>query len=65
MAVDEQLRNEMTNILSNLLFKAQELGFELATLDNPELANHPVVQKARELIVELKKLFELQKKLRT
>jgi len=47
------------------LFKAQELGFELATLDDPKLSNHPVVKKARELIIELKNLFELQKKLRT
>ena len=64
-SLDDQIRNEMTNILSSLLLKAQELGFELATLEDPYILNHPVVKKARELIVELKKLFEVQKKLRT
>lgn len=54
----------MTDILGRLLMIAQELGFELATLDDPQLMRHPLVKKAQELIKELKKLFELQKKLR-
>jgi len=45
--------------------KAQELGFELATLDDPNLLNHPVVVKAKELIKELKGLFELQRSYRS
>jgi len=44
-----------------LLVKAQELGFELATLDDPKLLDHPVVKKSRELVKELKGLFELQR----
>ena len=65
VAVDETVRTELTNILTGLITTAQELGFELATLDDPKLLDHPVVKKARELIIQLKKLFALQKKLRT
>jgi len=63
--IREQLRQELTEKLSGLLMTAQELGFELATLNDPQLLNHPVVIKARELIIKLKELYELQKKLRT
>jgi len=63
--IREQLRQELTEKLSELLMTAQELGFELATLNDPALLNHPVVIKARELIIKLKDLYELQKKLRT
>jgi len=63
--IREQLRLELTEKLSGLLMTAQELGFELATLNDPQLLNHPVVIKARELIIKLKELYELQKKLRT
>lgn len=55
------MRQKVAEKLSTLLMKAQELGFELATLDDPKLLNHPVVVKARELIKELKELFELQR----
>lgn len=65
MDIREQLRQELTEKLSGLLMTAQELGFELATLNDPQLLNHPVVIKARELIIKLKELYELQKKLRT
>jgi len=43
--------------------KAQELAFELATLNCRISANCPLVKKSRELIVELKKMIEIGKKL--
>lgn len=61
--MSEDIRAEMSQILTNLITKAQELGFELATLDDPELLDHPLIAKAREVIIELKKLFQLMKKL--
>lgn len=62
---DDVLRQKMAEILSDILAKAQELGFELATIDHSQLARcpsaKPLVGKSRELIVALKKLFELRK----
>ncbi len=61
---DDALRQQLTEILGEILTKAQEIGFELATLD-PSVLNScpqvkPLVDKTRELIVALKKLFALR-----
>ena len=61
--LNETIRQKMTQILGEILGKAQEVGFELATLDCPHANNCPLVKKSRELIVVLKKLFELRKEL--
>jgi len=57
------LREKLTAILTNILTKAQEVGFELATLDCPHAGSCPLVKKSRELIVELKQLFNLRREL--
>jgi hypothetical protein len=49
--------------LSDVLVKAQELAFELATLNCRLAPNCPLVKKSRELIVELKKMIEIGKKM--
>jgi len=46
-----------------MLRLAQELAFELATEDNPEILNSPIAQKAREMVKKLKELVEIQKEL--
>ncbi|RLI86867.1 MAG: hypothetical protein DRP01_03235 [Archaeoglobales archaeon] len=61
--INEQIRQKMTQLLGEILGKAQEVGFELATLDCPHANNCPLVKKSRELIVTLKKLFELRREL--
>lgn len=54
-------------MLGEILTKAQELGFELATLDHSAAEKcrdvQPLVLKSRELIVALKKLFAIRKEL--
>jgi len=61
--ISDAVRQRMTQILGEILGKAQEVGFELATLECPDANRCPLVKKSRELIVVLKKLFELRREL--
>jgi len=58
--VDENLQIQLRDLLGEILAKAQELGFELATLECSDSHNCPLAKKSRELIVVLKKLFALR-----
>jgi len=64
---DDIIRQKLTEVLGDIIVKAQEVGFELATLDYSKLsmcpALKPLVEKSRELVVALKKLMELRKEL--
>ena len=55
------MREKLTQILGDILTKAQEVGFELATLECAKAHECPLVKKSKELIIVLKKLFELRK----
>jgi len=43
--------------------KTQEVGLELATLECSKRAKCPLVSKTRELIMILKRLFEIRKEI--
>jgi len=58
-----QFREKISEIITELVFDAQEVGFELATLDCPNVANCPLVEKSRKLIKKVKELFELQREI--
>ena len=61
--VAEAVRAEITQIIANLIIKAQELGFELATCECPHVSNCELAKKAREVVREIKKLVAIQRKL--
>jgi len=46
-----------------MLTKAHELAFELATCECNNVSACPVAKKAREIVVQIKKLIALQRKL--
>jgi len=50
--------------LGEVISIANEVGFELATLECPNAHNCPLVMKSRELIIALKKLFKLMREAR-
>ena len=60
---DDIIKKKLTDILGDILTKAQEVGFELATLNCPIANTCPLVMKSKELIVALKKLFSIRKEL--
>lgn len=61
------MREKLAEIIGDIIAKAQEVGFELATLDYSQLGRcpglRPLVEKSRELVVSLKKLMEMRKEL--
>lgn len=61
------VRQKLSEILGDILTKAQEVGFELATLDFSAIEKcpevKPLIEKSKELITALKKLFAMRKEL--
>ena len=60
---EEKLRQKLSEILGDLIIKAQETAFELATIECPKAKECPLAMKTRELVVSLKKLLRLRKEL--
>ena len=58
------MRDELSKIISNILVKSQEIGFELVVSECPNMSTCPIARKSKELIKELKALFELREKFR-
>ena len=56
-------QQKLANVLGDILMKTQEVGLELATLECSKRAKCPLVSKTRELIMILKKLFEIRKEI--
>jgi len=56
------VRDELSKIISNILVKSQEIGFELVVSECPNMSKCPIARKSKELIKELKALFELREK---
>ena len=61
--VSEAVRAEITQVIAELIMKAQELGFELATIECPHASNCAICAKAREVVKAIKKLVEIQRRL--
>jgi len=57
------LRDKLSQIISNILVKSQEIGFELVTCECQLISTCPIAKKSKELIKELKNLFELRKEM--
>jgi|GEM_PF-1825504 len=61
--VPDELREELGNVIAELVFCAQDVGFELAMLKCDKRENCPLVEKTRELITKVRELFMLQRKI--
>ena len=59
----DDVRKKLGEVITELIFDAQEVGFELAMLKCPDREKCPLVSKTRELIKKVRELFELQRKL--
>jgi len=57
------LREKLGTIITDLIFCAQDVGFELAMLKCPDREKCPLVSKTRELIMKVRELFELQREM--
>jgi len=57
------MRERLGNLLTSLIFSAQDVGFELAMLECGQRENCPLVEKTRGLIREVRELFEFQRKI--
>lgn len=55
----EELRDEMTNLIQQLLLQAHELAFEYALSNCEELLDCPLAQKAKSLFKIIKQLNDL------
>ncbi len=61
--VPEEMRDELTSLMQELLMKCHELSFEYSTLDCEKVMECPLGQKCKELFKTVKKLNELVKSL--
>jgi len=57
------LKEELGNLLTELVFDAQDVGFELALLKCDRRNECPLVKKTISLVQKVRDLFELQRKL--
>ena len=57
------IREKLGTIITDLIFCAQDVGFELAMLKCENRENCPLVKKTRELIMKVRELFELQREM--
>lgn len=55
----DQLRDQLTLVMQELLLKTHELAFEYSTLDCGDLMKCPLGRKCRELFKAVKRLNEL------
>jgi hypothetical protein len=58
-----EVRDELTNIMQDLLLKTHELSFEYSTLDCNTIQKCPLAQKSRELFRVVKQLNALVRKM--
>lgn len=59
-----EMRERLGNLITDLIFCAQDVGFELAMLQCSKRDNCPLVEKTRSLIMKVRELFEMQRKAR-
>ena len=58
---EEKLRREFVGLIFDLLNKANELSFEMATLECTQSSTCPVVSKCKDLLRTVKKVIEVQR----
>lgn len=63
--IPDELRDELTSIMQELLLKTHELSFEYSTMDCPEIQKCPLAQKSRELFKVVKELNKLVRQVST
>jgi ERCC4-related helicase len=62
-AMNDEVRDELTNIIQDMLMKAHEMAFEYSTMECEQINSCPLAKKSRELFKTVKKLNEYVKKL--
>jgi len=63
--ISEEVRDELTSMMQELLLKTHELSFEYSTLDCPEVQKCPLAQKSKELFKVVKELNRLVRQVAT
>jgi len=58
-----EVRDELTNIMQELLLKTHELSFEYSTCDCEDIQVCPLAQKSKELFKVVKRLNEMMRKM--
>jgi len=61
--IDLVIREKLGDLITSLIFTSQDVGFELAMLKCSQRENCPLVEKTRDLIKQVKELFELQREM--
>jgi len=61
--VDLVIREKLGDLITSLIFTSQDVGFELAMLKCSQRENCPLVEKTRDLIKQVRELFELQREM--
>jgi len=61
--VSPELRNRLQDLMSELIFDAQEVGFCLAELECEKRSECQLVEKTKQLVRRIRELFELQREL--
>jgi len=62
--IPDEVRDQITQILTNILMLASDLAFDLAEVEDENIRKSPIFKKAREIVREVKKLRDLMLKLR-
>ena len=61
--IPSELRNKLQDLMSELIFDAQEVGFCLAELECDKRSECKLVAKTKQLVRRIRELFELQREL--
>lgn len=61
--IPSELRSKMQDLMSELIFDAQEVGFCLAELECDKRSECELVKKTKQLVKRIRELFELQREL--
>jgi hypothetical protein len=59
--LSQEIRDELTAVMQELLVKTHELSFEFSTMECPTIASCPLAQKAKELFRTVKQLNQLMR----
>ena len=62
--VDQKLLEKINNIIASMLQTANDLAYEIATLEDEKCSKCPIVAKCRTLVKLLKELIKLQREFR-
>jgi hypothetical protein len=60
--IPQEVRDELTSLMQELLVKTHELSFEYSTMECPQISGCQLAQKSKELFRVVKRLNELMKR---